>query len=456
MSDKPERKRAKTEATSQMPVDDGQMLVAAPAVQENACDIFKLDVDCCEELFEWLSIEDLHSLGQTCKRMHRIAGMFFRQNYPCAHIFDKNDGIYYCANRLDGFTEYVEHINCYSRTMDMAELEKIGAKCKSLKEMSFMTFDETIEKSEILGKIESLQITGDTLNEQFLDFCPNLKRILIEVGYSHTDNWLFKLHKCPKLEFIKLTGLVVHIDGMERFFDQVPHLQSIEMNWRFILKNKNAFLRCNVKLIKLIIDFCDNDDEGDLKSICPLLNRLYARGFYKRLHLSQLASGISQKAIDAMVGLRGFEALDIQIENDVNWPVMESLKKIWIDDFDVADFTKIAKNLPNLQRIHLPDSTIDAALPFIRSSKHLTQIRLVYLSEGPLLNENILDLPALNKQRAKLAGASKVTIYLPEEIFLATKFAGSVSYSLIEIKRHESMKSKIEWYLDYKESSVRK
>ena len=157
-----------------------------------------------------------------------------------------------------------------------------------------------------------------------------------------------------------------------------------------------------------------------------------------------------------MVGLRGFEALDIQIENDVNWPVMESLKKIWIDDFDVADFTKIAKNVPNLQRIHLPDSTIDAALPFIRSSKHLTQIRLVYLSEGPLLNENILDLPALNKQRAKLAGASKVTIYLPEEIFLATKFAGSVSYSLIEIKRHESMKSKIEWYLDYKESSVRK
>lgn len=99
--------------------------------------------------------------------------------------------------------------------MNMVELEKIGVKCKSLKEMSFMTFDETIEKSEILTKIESLQITVDSLNEQFLNFCPNLKRILIEVGYSHTDNWLFKLNKCPMLEFIKLTGLDMHIDGME-------------------------------------------------------------------------------------------------------------------------------------------------------------------------------------------------------------------------------------------------
>lgn len=63
--------------------------------RKNRHDILKLNDDCCEEIFEYLSIKDLYSFGQTCKRMNRIAGIHFQRNYPDAHIIGRPKGIYY-------------------------------------------------------------------------------------------------------------------------------------------------------------------------------------------------------------------------------------------------------------------------------------------------------------------------------------------------------------------------
>lgn len=39
--------------------------------QEPRPAIFKLNAICCEDLFDWLSLRDLHSLGQTNGTTHR-------------------------------------------------------------------------------------------------------------------------------------------------------------------------------------------------------------------------------------------------------------------------------------------------------------------------------------------------------------------------------------------------
>lgn len=192
--------------------------------------------------------------------------------------------------------------------MNINRLERLGAMFSN--GISLMSFDETFESSKTLGKIETLQITGRRLNDLFLQFSPNLKHLLIECDYTPLDQWLFKLNKCSNLGYIELTGIATKIIGMERFFDTLPNLQTLEINWRCVLENIEAFMCCNVKLNKLIVDICDDDDAGDIRLICPQLNQLNDCGFYKRLHLSQ-------EDLVEMVSPRGFDALNIRI--GCNW-----------------------------------------------------------------------------------------------------------------------------------------
>ena len=39
--------------------------------------IFKLNDVCSDDLFDWLSLNDLDSLGLTCDRMNRLTGNYF-------------------------------------------------------------------------------------------------------------------------------------------------------------------------------------------------------------------------------------------------------------------------------------------------------------------------------------------------------------------------------------------
>ncbi|XP_055304305.1 uncharacterized protein LOC129569484 [Sitodiplosis mosellana] len=418
---------------------DDQMVAAAAAVlqiQENPPDIFKLDVDCCEELFEWLSIKDLHSFGQTCKRMHRIAGIYFRQNYPGAKTEFRSDGIYYDSTRLDGFMEFIDDISI--ETYDSNLLAYIG-KCKSLKAINFKFLDKGLKFdmiSEVLAKVENIQIIVGELKEKDLELSPNLKRLI--VNWSCNAYLLFKLNKCPKLEHINFPPIEGRFKGMERFFEQIPNIQSISIDWRILYANKNGFLQSNAKLDTLIISL--RDDEVD-ETFGSILNELHDRGFYKRLHLLQMDfAGGRQQSIDSFASLRALDGLLIaNIETDVIWPLMQNLKTIVIGDFNDFDLTTLPSKLPMLQRIDiLLDTTMDVIRAFIRWSKDLKQIRIKSTIEDV---ETILDLTSLNKERAKLAAASKVIIYVPEDVFLAKKFAGGVSRSFIEIKRFESAKS---------------
>lgn len=69
--------------------------------------IFKLNGHCFDKLFEFLSLKDLHSLGQTCKSMQQMTGEFFTRNYSAAKFNCLSDGIYVVDNKAVNSAEYV-------------------------------------------------------------------------------------------------------------------------------------------------------------------------------------------------------------------------------------------------------------------------------------------------------------------------------------------------------------
>lgn len=49
--------------------------------QERSPDIFKLNINCFEDLFEYLSLQDVIAIGQTCKRLNLVAAYIIQQLY---------------------------------------------------------------------------------------------------------------------------------------------------------------------------------------------------------------------------------------------------------------------------------------------------------------------------------------------------------------------------------------
>lgn len=60
-----------------------QLAIATASNQESesVCfQIFKLDVDFVQEIFDYLSVVDIYSMSQTCKRMKQITSNYFEAN----------------------------------------------------------------------------------------------------------------------------------------------------------------------------------------------------------------------------------------------------------------------------------------------------------------------------------------------------------------------------------------
>lgn len=60
--------------------------------KQKSTPMLKLNTDCCDEIFEFLSLEDLHSLSQTSRTMRTVTGEYFRRNYKsiCKFFFKLN------------------------------------------------------------------------------------------------------------------------------------------------------------------------------------------------------------------------------------------------------------------------------------------------------------------------------------------------------------------------------
>lgn len=431
-------------------VDSKQIAVAVDTRnQVNASPILKLNAICCDDLFDWLSSEDLHSLGQTCKRMKQLTGVYLRDNLNIVLSGFEFPQSYRCEGYVPYiFAPFVKTVR-FNILSQKKDFQYVGKHCDSLRKISF---EGKLNKSKIgcikakLSKIETIGLfylempSSFNLYDDLLKFCPNLKKLSIqtEENIHKYNKWL--CHKFPKLEYFHFNysyGSSSLSRIFEQFFQKNSHLHFFETGPKFLLDNSDAFIKPNtIKLDLLQISFGNMDNFVDA---CILLKKLNDSDQKYKFSISSTAT---QDQINLIGSLRGLEELDVKFKEDLVFPKMISLKKIEIDTFcplENIHSERIAASFPNLCRIHMYWPLEDQILPFLRLLPKLKEIIIPHRFKHDSGFEGY-NLRALNEEREKLSGACKVTIYVAAKYYLITKMALKNLYTkcdLIEMKRYE-------------------
>lgn len=455
-------------------------------IQSQQSDIFKLTIDCCDEIFEYLSLKDLHSFGSTCKAMQKVAGEYFKQNFSSAPKYSGYDGIYTAYSddkgvvinrniQTSGFNRYITYISHYydnlrrlqyiqTHSDEFESINHIYLVCVIINETRVDFLLDLLPKLETL-QIRNSSVAGD-LNEMLLKYCDNLKRLFVQEsdlgifrlldggwGARIENQWL--LNEYPKLEYLEIIPkYTFQIDELNGFFERNPNVKGFSTDSQCLWKNRKQLMKSSASLdlleVKESLELLDEDDDDEndgeeltMQSLCKLLNQFHERGFYKRLHF--FIHKFDEEKSYQLTLVKGLVKVHIKkFTKTYSLPLLTSLKELAIHNgANVNDMNILANSLVHLQRLYLNDVSIDYLMPFIRQSSNLKKIKILPKCDVHF-NGGTLKPITLNREREKLADARKVTIYVPDHVFLRTKWAhnnGDTNLNLVEMKRCDS----IEW-----------
>lgn len=108
----------------------------------------------------------------------------------------------------------------------------------------------------------------------------------------------------------------------------------------------------------------------------------------------------------------------------------------------ITDIESVANTLKNLKFIHFGISHMDHAKLFMSGNEKLERLQIDWFidEDGNIEDEKVINLIELNKERAQLPIAKKVTFFVKEPIYLATKRAmRNTDLDFIELKRTDSL-----------------
>lgn len=427
--------------------------------------IFNVVHVCIEEIFEYLSLKDLHSLGQTCKLMQRVSGEYFKQHFRYAEKFTNSDGIYTTYSDHEGirnqrtptmgFNRFIANASYYyhdlgplryldSHSNELLSLNDFYIVCASIDSTKVKLLQKLLGKVSIVRIHQCRMYSGD-FYDIFLKFCKNIKNLVIldDLGGILCQNgnpWL--LQKYPTLKSVHFdprSALKIH--ELSEFLKRHPNIRSFTTNSRCFWVNQQMLLNSKVKLDELCIrnmEYHYGDTfMQDISSLCQLLNNLYERGFYKRLHFD--SDRFNQEYSDHLSRLRGLEKLSIQkLDGIFGLPIMTNLKELKIDEsheMTSTDLEMLATNLINLEKVTLGLADFRDISTLVRRLPKLKKLDVYPSGE-------ILNLWSLNELRRELhneqLGTSKVTIYVSQELFMATKWTaknGDIDLEFVEMRR---------------------
>lgn len=427
------------------------MALASVSTVKQPVDIFKLNIDCLYEIFEWLSLYELAAIAKTCKHFHEAAGEYFRSLYISKEISIRDGSIFTPFPIIETFLEYCPRISITCNNIKLNST--IGTHCKSLKSIRLegALLENRIEcLKEILNRVESVEIIECPNREEFYDFflqhCHEIKSLSIKRSVNlhnkaiiiGSDNeWMRREYST--LEHFELTELY-ELKGkeLETFFKRNPNIRTFSTDSSSLWENRSFFLATAVKFDKLAVEFVNKDIDNEVVNVLSELNE---RGFCKQFHV--YSTRISEPCFDRLTSQplsNAIELLHIPMHR-IDMP-LENIKTLGISNFynDVSlTRTNFVCKFPNLERIYFSQSSTDAIYPFICGSTKLKAIKIKRLHGGIHFRRGCIDLPALNKEREKLNGAKKVSIFVDEYFVLLAKWSNiPTRCRLVEVKRFES------------------
>lgn len=437
--------------------------------QQQIAKIFKLDIDCFEESFDFLALKDIISIGTTCKRLNQVAGYIVNQVYTGGNVYYTEKSICIRGNtKIDHFIKWIPKISILRETNFQHFITR-QSKFRRLREIGFFHCQITAAKMEciagILNKVESLHLNrcdiDGNLFETIISFCPNLKRLCIAsdaISFfkNGTQNdWLLRTY--PKLEYF---GLVVHGEINEQtkfpeliaFLEHNSNIQTLFVSPNILWVNRESIFNSSIKLDELAV-FVDRTENVNFCAFLNLLKELDERGFFKQLQLTSSHQDIDQKLLNQMTSLVKLEIGSIYIKLSA----FTELKELYIDaSYEILDWNEMVKNLTKLERILFLYATLDNISFLVANAVRLTKILVYNLTDSPSYRartKNLnLDLQKWNRDREKLSGARKTTIFAPEGIYLQTKWTQSqTNFNLIRLMRTDSYKRQNNFHIFGKE-----
>lgn len=324
---------------------------AVAATVADAPSIFKLDVECFHKLFYYLSLKELIAVGKTCKHLQKCAGEFFQTNYKQKLV---NFGE---QKALKIFKEFIPKINI--RFNDKDQFPFIGSNCNAAKGLQITHLTLTSEKidhlQKIMDKIEHIQMDDVQVEfrNNFLDRLTKLNEFSIrtwEDNIANIDNIVCWLQNYPKLEHFELNlNRAIIINDIGRFFERNSNILSFATTSEFFWANREMFA---------ILGRID-------KNMFLLLTKLYNKNFYKRLYM-YLTDDSDMSHISKVNGLKKLYIIELNTDNLQGFHIdLAGLEELAFEMTSLPNTEKLAKDLVNVERIHIYQGGYDHIIPFI-------------------------------------------------------------------------------------------
>lgn len=424
--------------------------------------LWKLNIDCIYEIFDYLGLDDIIAIGATCKCMQHVAGLFIREKFAAKRKTFSHGDIYmdWTPRWINSFSGYLDSVYIYGNSRSAYQYLS-SSDMQNVREIRLSHIDLTDYEIDCVKKclngVEIIEMDLCTMQMEFyanvLQFCPKLKSLSVSRSSYDRDggtiigtdnNWLLRSY--PSLEHIELTNLYeLHHNELKKFLQQNSNLRSLSIDAKSLMLNQEQILAADVKLEKLAIDFHPHAIESEIESaaIVPmfyeLLFELQQREFFAELHL-YVKFIDHQNCMQKLYSLQTLTMLGGYVDRIEN-PLVR-VKELDISlGSDILDIEMLPDKLPNLERIHFAEANADHILPFIRFSSRLKQVKIGDFKDGSHMVDGALDIEALNNLRMVLPRARKVTIYVNETVFLATKWArkSAMYFDFVELRRGESI-----------------
>lgn len=434
----------------------------APPSKLYSSPLWKLNIDCIYEIFDYLELDDIIAIGATCKCLQHVAGLFIREKFAAKRKTFTHGDIYmdWTPRWINLFSGYLDSVYIYGdspsayRYLSTSDL-------KNIREIRLSHIDLTDYEIDCVKKclngIETIEMDLCTMKMEFqanfLQFCPKLKSLSVSRSSYDMDggiiigpNNMWLLGSYPSLEHIELTDLYeLRHNELKIFLQQNRQLRSLSIDAKSLMLNQDQILAADVKLEKLAIDFHPHAINAEIEPAAivqlfyKLLLELQKRGFFSELHL-YVKFIDHQNCMQKLYSLNALTMLGGYIDRIEN-PLVRVKELDISSGKEILDIGMLPDKLPNLERIHFSTANADHLLPFIRFSPRIKQVKIGVLKDGTHMVDGVLDIEALNKQRMGLLKARKVTIYVNENVFLATKWArkSAMYFDFVELRRGESI-----------------
>lgn len=411
--------------------------------------------DCWEQIFDHLRLKDIFAMGGTCKRMNEMAGYYFRDHFPNARAILTWKGCrlyqYGAAGSTNSYISLDAEFYQYVRDLIIWNLNS-SALCRTIPALQSLKtififcnhFTEDIISNiqHLLDNVENVHVTGhfvaDGILAHLAQCCPKLKYLRFEV-HNPIDS-LYSQH-FPSLEYLKYQSesknAVTQQDELKTFLEKHSNLKHFECDYCFLWANRDSLIQTDIKLNSFGIIFRESSlRTPSFDQFLPYLRILYARAFYKTVHLSfSITVSLSHLTTNTILAIPSLTTLKkvelVQSTLDI-LPRLTNLKELHLYPWCNGDHMEtLAKSVINLEKLKiLGNCGNDGIIAFIRYSKELKTLRCFGSDNSGL------DLFALNEDRKKLLHARSLTLYLNDENYLATKWKSKFThFSHIKIAR---------------------